>query len=254
MSGGTTNSSTQIPDWAQNYMKQTQGFASNVANTPYQAYDGNKTAGFTGDQNQAMDLTRQRALGGSALSDAGKADQLKTIQGGYFGANNEALTGAIDKAQGDVVRNYNLTTKPAWDSAMRGSGSYGNSGVAEAASNSQRDLAGQLAGISTNMRYGDYNNERNRQVSASQGAPGLAQSDYYDFGQLGNIGQQQQQLGQSYLNNDYQTYLDKTGYGARQLGLLQGAAGLGAQAGSTGTQSTSSNPFAQLLGAASLFI
>ena len=74
-----------------------------------------------------------------------------------LGLNNPYLQSAIDQAQQDTVRNYNLTTAPMFDARERASGSFGNTGVEQARAESQRALAGELGKISTNMRMQDYN-------------------------------------------------------------------------------------------------
>lgn len=78
----------------------------------------------------------------------------------YLG-ENPYLQATIDKAQGDLVRNYNLTTQPAYNSAMVRSGSFGNAGVQQMNENAQKNLQGSLGDISTTMRGQDYQNQQN---------------------------------------------------------------------------------------------
>jgi len=78
----------------------------------------------------------------------------------YLGQGNPYLQANIDKAQGDVVRNYNMTTQPAYNSAMVKSGSFGNSGVQQMNENAQKNLQGSLGDISNNMRMQDYTNQQ----------------------------------------------------------------------------------------------
>ena len=101
-----------------------------------------------------------------SVIDAGANSSRVSAGANAYAGSNPYLDASIDKAQQDVVRNFNLTTKPQWDTAMQQSGSFGNSGVAEMASNAQRDLAGQLAGISTNMRMQDYTAQQGLAESA----------------------------------------------------------------------------------------
>lgn len=105
------------------------------------------------------------AMNGSVIDPGSNNSRVSAGQNAYAGSN-PYLDASIDKAQGDVVRNYNLTTKPQWDTAMQQSGSFGNSGVSEMANNSQRDLIGQLAGISTGMRMQDYTAQQGLAESA----------------------------------------------------------------------------------------
>lgn len=78
----------------------------------------------------------------------------------YLGQGNPYLQANIDKAQGDMVRSYNLATQPAYNSAMVKSGSFGNSGVQELNENAQKNLQDSLGNVSNNMRMQDYNNQQ----------------------------------------------------------------------------------------------
>lgn len=79
----------------------------------------------------------------------------------YLGQDNPYLQANIDKAQGDLVRNYNLTTQPAYNSAMVRSGSFGNAGVQQLNENAQKNLQSSLGDISNSMRMQDFNNQQN---------------------------------------------------------------------------------------------
>lgn len=78
----------------------------------------------------------------------------------YLGKDNPYLTDKINAAQGDLVRNYNLTTQPAYNTAMAKSGSFGNAGVQQMNENAQRNLQKSLGDVSTNMRGQDYTNQQ----------------------------------------------------------------------------------------------
>jgi hypothetical protein len=78
----------------------------------------------------------------------------------YIGAQNPYLQQTIDQAQGDLVRNFNLTAQPAYNAAMLRSGSFGNAGVQQMNENAQRNLQGSLGNISTQMRGADYANQQ----------------------------------------------------------------------------------------------
>ena len=78
----------------------------------------------------------------------------------YLGKENPYLQQNIDRAQGDLVRNYNLTTQPAYNSAMVRSGSFGNAGVQQMNENAQKNLQGSLGDVSSGMRMQDYNNQQ----------------------------------------------------------------------------------------------
>jgi hypothetical protein len=103
----------------------------------------------------------------------------------FLGRDNPYLTQKIDQAQGDLVRNYNLTAQPAYNSAMVRSGSFGNEGVAQMNENSRRNLQSELGDISTNLRGQDYRDQQ----SMYQWDQEFGRSLYNDA-----YGQQQQNL------------------------------------------------------------
>ena len=78
----------------------------------------------------------------------------------FLGRDNPYLTNKIDQAQGDLVRNYNLTTQPAYNNAMVKSGSFGNAGVQQMNENAQQNLQKSLGDVSTNMRGADYDRQQ----------------------------------------------------------------------------------------------
>lgn len=79
----------------------------------------------------------------------------------YLGRDNPYLTDKINAAQGDLARNYNLTTQPAYNTAMVKSGSFGNAGVQQMNENAQLNLQKSMGDISTNMRGQDYDSQKN---------------------------------------------------------------------------------------------
>lgn len=81
-------------------------------------------------------------------------------QNPFLGDGNPYINNKVNQAQSDLVRNYNLTTQPAYNSAMVKSGSFGNAGVQQMNENAQLNLQKSLGDISTNMRGQDYQNQQ----------------------------------------------------------------------------------------------
>jgi hypothetical protein len=90
----------------------------------------------------------------------GQQNPYQGQQNPFLGRSNPYLTEKIDAAQGDLVRNYNLTTQPAYNTAMAKSGSFGNAGVQQMNENAQLNLQKSLGDVSTNMRGTDYQNQQ----------------------------------------------------------------------------------------------
>lgn len=205
----------------------------------------------------------------------------------YLGVDNPYLTATIDKAQGDLVRNYNLTAQPAYNAAMVRSGSFGNEGVNQMNQNAQLNLQNSLGNVSTQLRGQDYQNQQQLYMQ-QQGMDTSADQFNRQFDRSGNQWQQQFDTANNQWNLgfDRSVFNDSFAQGQQQLqtgiGLLgtlagynandmqsattqqntplnywqqfsQGANSLGQGYGtSTGTTGTSSNPLVQAIGGAQL--
>ena len=79
----------------------------------------------------------------------------------FLGTSNPYLQQNIDNTMGDMSKNYNMLQKPNTESAMVGSGSFGNSGLMqmqEKQMQDQYDSMGKQAGA---MRMQDYGQQQN---------------------------------------------------------------------------------------------
>jgi hypothetical protein len=278
----TTTSSTQMPAFVQPYAAGYLQRAQNVADMPYQAYQGQRVADLNPYQTQAYQGMYQRGMQGSPVM--GAAEQALTgmmdgnfqqatanpygrvqatgggaqisatanpygyvqapgqTQGVSAGANpyagsNPYLQQQIDAASQDVVRNYNMATKPQTDTAMQRSGSFGNSGLQQVQALQQSDLQRNLGNISSGMRMQDYTQQQqlgesalNRNMQAQQFNAGLGEN-------YANRSLQSQQfnagLGENYANRGFQAQQYNSGLGEsaanRALQASTTNAGLGEQ-------------------------
>jgi len=122
-------------------------------------YIGQTSAGVNAPQS-VMGLAQGAQLNNPYLG--GTADRASATNAttanhnALLGLNNPYLQSAIDQAQQDTIRNYNLTTAPGLDARERASGSFGNTGIEQMRAESQRQLAGELGRVATNMRMQDY--------------------------------------------------------------------------------------------------
>ena len=78
----------------------------------------------------------------------------------FLGQNNPYLQQNIDSAMGDITRNYNNVQKPAMESAMANSGSFGNAGLGQMQGEQQRQLAQTMGNTANQMRGDDYNRQQ----------------------------------------------------------------------------------------------
>ena len=251
MSGGSdsTNTTVNPPDWAVPYFQNYAQQAAQVASRPYTPYTGQTTSQLNPYQTMAADAQAQRAIQGSPVNAAAQGQLTDTLNGSYLSQGNPYLTGMIDQAQGDVVRNYNNVVKPQTESAMVRSGSFGNSGLQQMQGEQQRTLQQSLGNISTQMRGSAYESERARQMQGLSLAPSIANQDYVDAEKLAQAGNVYQAQEQNNLNDQYRRFQEAQNYPERQLEIL--GRGLGQNYGSNSQgPSQGGNPWGSAAGGA----
>lgn len=145
-------------------------------------------------------------------------------QNPFLGQSNPYLQNAVDSAQGDMVRNYNLTAQPAFNAGMVKSGSFGNAGVQQMNESGQRNLQQSLGDVSSKMRFNDY-----------QG-----QQDMYRW---------DQEFGRTLYNDSYGQNLQNLQTGIGLLGTMNGYNNQDLQNGTT-IQNTPLNYYSQFQGIA----
>lgn len=222
MADVTTTQNSGLPSFAIPYGQGYLQRAQQVADSPYQQYTGQRVADFAPWQQQAFQAQAQRAMSGSPVMNAANTQLQSTIQGQNLNGN-PYLQSQIDAAQGDLVRQWNNVQKPAWDASMQRSGSFGNSGVAQAQAMAQEGLGRNLGLIDSGMRFNNYNMERGYQQQALGMAPTFAQQDYNDISQLQQAGAAYQGQNQRLLDNAYSQFLDSRQYPQQQLDVLGNA-------------------------------
>lgn len=251
MSSGPKQQVTQSgpPAWAVPYFQNYMNRAQNLSNQPFQQYSGPTYAGMTGYQQQGLSNIAERAQSGSPINQAAGQELTNTLTGGYLNSGNPYMDALVDKSQGDVIRGYQQSVIPQLDMIAARSGSFGNSGADQQALNAQRQLVSQLGDISTQIRGGAYENERNRMQGAVGMAPTIANQDYVDANALLNAGGYQQQQSQAQMDDARARFEEARDGPLRQLNIMGGA--LGQNYGSqTSSPTARGNPAGGALGGA----
>ena len=185
----------------------------------------------------------------------------------------------VADAQGDVTSAFQNSTVPNLFAQFNSAGAYGGTQHMAAMSQANQDLAGQLGRVSTTLRSQDFDRQAqlaesglNRNLQAQQTdlarnagladsfagrqqsawaqnqgnslqalgmVPQLNDARYDDARALLNIGQLQQNLGQSVYDTAYDDFREYRDWDANRLGVLTNA--LGAIQGGTSSQ-TGANP------------
>lgn len=254
MSGGGapdhTTTTTELPEWAQGSARQLLSRGEGLSTMPMQVYGGQRTAGLNGMQTQGMKMASDRATNGSAEVNAGSRNLTDTLGGKYLAAGNPYLGAAIDRASGDVTRNYQGAVG-ANDSLMARSGAFGGSAWQQAQEGAQRQLATGLTDVSTQMHMADYGQERQNQMAAQQTALAYGQQPYMDAKALQDAGATQYGYDQQLLTDNMDYFNEKAQAPYKQLDVLansiRGAVGGG---GTVSQAGPGANPWGQAAGGA----
>jgi hypothetical protein len=226
-----TTQNAPLP-YVQPYHQDFLARSQEVANQPFQQSPGTYT-GPNQFLQAGFDATANRAMQGSPLMSQANS-QLSNIMGGGMMGGNPYLSESISNAQGDLTKAWNQVQKPAWDTAMQRSGSFGNTGVMQSNGFAADSLQQNLGRVASDMRGNAYNTERNFMQQALMAAPAFANQDYIDSQQLLNVGNQAQQFSQAAQNQNQQWFNEARQFPRDQLGVLGNA--LGMNQGSTQTQ------------------
>lgn len=228
--GGTTTTQTVQDNspWSAQQEPLKFGFeqARNVYDSSSPTYfQGNTVAGQNQTQQVAQGMTMNRALNGNPLNAASQGEAARTLNGDYLRAGNPnmtALTQAID-----------AQVRPTVDSRFSGSGRFGSAGHEGA-------YTSAMANAIAPQMFNSYEAERNRMGATAANAPAMAQADYFDAAQLGNVGLQQQQQSQADINAQIEKHNFEQNAQANKLadymGLING--GFGGSNNMTQTQNT----------------
>ena len=205
----TSSTAASVPDelkpLAALYTKQ----AETIAQTPYQAYTGDRFADLNPTQNMGIGMVQNRALMGSPTMTGAEASLNQFIQGGQ---TNPFLDQMVNKAQQSVLGNA--------ATADRRSGSFGNSGLAQSATQQMGDIATQMYGQA-------YGQDQANRMQAIGMAPTFGNAAYQDAAQLMNVGNIQQQQAQNPLDFGYQQFQEAQNYPFKQLQATGGVLGQG---------------------------
>lgn len=169
----------------------------------------------------------------------------------YLGVDNPYLNATIDKAQGDLVRNYNLTAQPAYNAAMVRSGSFGNEGVNQLNQNSQLNLQNSLGNVSTQMRGADYANQQQLYMQQQAADTSANQFDrqfdrsgnqwQQSFDRSGNQWQQQFDTSNKQFDQNFDRSVYNDSFSQNQQNLQTGIGLLGTLAGYNANDLQSAN-------------
>ena len=191
--------------------------AQQVANTPYQAYTGERFAGMNTDQTQALDMIRQQA--GSGVQGQAESALGSFLQGGQ---ENPFLTQQIQKAQTETADAYNRQVRPNQVMQAVQSGSFGNANVMDAQAKQDSQLQQNLGDIASGMRFNAYNTDQSNRMQALGLSPSIQQAGFTNAGQLLNAGNLVQNQAQDQADFSYQQFQEQQNDPYKKLQAMSG--------------------------------
>ncbi len=199
-SGGGEQTSTRKPWGPQGEQME---FGYNEARNLY-GQEQEYFPGSTVRQRSRHTIMADRASAGF-LNDGGLTDEssamLQKIIGGEFLGDNPHLQGVIDQSSSDIGRNYNRIIQPGIASRWGRAGRSGQPGEMAARGKAQYELGNTLSRMTTNVRYGDYNNQLNRIMQGIGMAPSIRGMEYGDVNQSRLAGASEEAYSQDLLND-----------------------------------------------------
>lgn len=216
----STTQTQDLPDWAKGHAQETlnKGAAlTDINQNPYQAYGGNRIAGFDPMQQQAFQGAKNMTvapqigqataasvgagLGGFDVANQSNQYGFQNQVGGYM---NPYLQMSLAPQLAEAQRQYGITGAQQQSAATQ-AGAFGGSREAIMAAENERNkntAMNQIIGQGYNTAFTNAQNQYNQNLQNQLAGYGLANQA---AGQLGNLGmsQYQQNLGINQLQNQY---------------------------------------------------
>ena len=247
----TSVTQTSIPEYAKPYVEKMLGKTEALTNSPYQAYQGERIAGFTPLQQQsqqavanlqpAQQLGMATQMGGiaglGALGAGGRYQQMATDPGSMQAYMSPYVENALAPQMREAARNSAMVGQQNQAQAVQ-QGAFGGSRSAIVEAERQRNLGQQQADIYGRGMQSAFEQARQAQQfgstlglqglqTAGQMAGTLGQLGQTQFGQQKDIiqgqaaaGAQQQGLEQQRLSQQYQDFANQRQHPYTQLSFM----------------------------------
>lgn len=233
----TTVTNTNLPDYVQPYLENVLGKSQALTSAPYQTYGGERTAGFTPLQQQSFSRTAGQQVAPQIGTATGMATGIgnAATDAGAFGSQvgqymSPYMQNVVDIQKREATRQSNIQGQDQQAQAAQ-AGAFGGYREAIQRAERERNLNQQLGDIQQRGTQAAYDSGA-AQLRAGQGlglqaAQGLGQLGQAKFSQdtaitqgMNAAGNQQQQLEQTRLGQQYQDFQNQQNYPYKQLGFM----------------------------------
>ena len=252
----TSSSTTSIDPALAPYRDRLYKRAEEVSNTPYQAYTGERVAGFNPLQQQSFQQLGELGSQGQNLTQKGfnilggigsAADRISAYQ-------NPFTSEVIDRSLSDLERQRQISGQADASKAIAAR-AFGGSRQAVNDAMTNEAYARQAADLASGLRYQGFNTAlgaaQNDVQQQQQLAEALQGAGYGAIAGAAGAGDEQRAREQGLLDVGYQNFTEQRDYPMQQSNFLQGIlSGLPYGQTQTGTQvgapNTASNFFGNL--------
>lgn len=224
----TTNSSTT--PWAAPYLQNLWNSGVNIANRPYQPYQGPQVAGLSDIQLNALNGINGSMGGNQTTGMANSALQNILGNGG-----NPNLQGVIDSTTADAIKGFQSQLGGLND-VFSNPNSFGSDRHALGANDLTQSFGKGLGQAIGNIKYGAYDAGLNRQMTAAQLAQNMQNSSMQNYMMGLQAGAVPQNLQQQIYNQGQTNYNNAQNYPMQQANFLAGLLGIGGGSNTTQTQ------------------
>lgn len=199
-----------------------------------------QVAPLTQQQIDAMNSVSGQAGGAQDFLNSAQNQQLQTLQGAYLNPqSNPWLNAYYNAAAAPMIQNYEQAIAPNILQQAAQTGTIGSQGMDQAFGNAETALAQGLGNLGANIYEPAYQQERQLQQGAAQGAGGVASSQFIPSQELFQSGQIGQNQAQNVLQTGYQNAYQQAMWPFQELNFLGQALGT-ANGGSGNTVSVTS--------------
>lgn len=236
-----SSTSANLPDWWQAYTQGLISRANAIAAMPFEQYAGNRpprVAGFTNDQTNAFQLTRNNTgmwqPNAFAASGALASAATPFSQSTFDQFKSPYLEGVTNRIAQLGARNLSENLLPGVNDTFTKGGQFGSSRHADFTNRALRDTQEAIlgkqaetlqAGQDAAMRA--YESAMGRTAAAGQQLGALAQTQQNlglrDAAALEAVGQTQQGLNQRNMDAANQDYLEKRDYNRNNIAFMNAA-------------------------------
>ena len=203
-----TITQTSIPSWAQPYATQMLGQAqalTDINQNPYQAYNGQRVAGFSGLQNQAFNGLQSMAPSADTANAAGMSQLAGLAALNYGGGNyynSPTYSGGYQSAQAPSLNNYQMSGPGDVQSSSGALNTYQMSGPGNVRTRDFNQMAADQY-MSPYMRNVLDSQKKNAVMDYARALPQLGAAAT----QVGGLGGTRSALMQSEANRNLQSQL-----------------------------------------------